>query len=361
MKIAIIVRNLTGGGAERVAAMWAEGFVQNYNEVLIILNDRLSPITYDIPAEAKLEYMASYAKFGIVRKIDRIMQLRKILKRNKPDVIIGLMNLNSLNAYFASLGLNIPIVHTEHNSFERPSDAPMKMFDKIGKFILNKYLYQHVTVLTQADRDVIGNRYKNVTVLPNPLAFTPAPEMPKKENVMLAMGRLDAGHYKGFDVLIKAFGMASVEGWSLQIAGSGKPETIAKYRQLAKDCGVEDKVKFLGFVDNPFSLYQKSSIFVLSSRYEGFGLVLLEAMSQGCACIACDYKGRQKEIITSEKLGLICEPDNVGELSQAMSSLLQDDGKRREIGKNAIIRSHDYTIDKIMDKWDDIFKKIKLR
>jgi len=87
--------------------------------------------------------------------------------------------------------------------------------------------------------------------------------------------------------------------------------------------------------------------------------VLIEAMSQGCACVACDYKGRQKEIITSEKQGLTCEPENIEELANAILSLIQDKNKREEIGKNAIIRSMDFSIDRIMEKWENIFQKIK--
>ena len=89
--------------------------------------------------------------------------------------------------------------------------------------------------------------------------------------------------------------------------------------------------------------------------------MLIEAMSQGCACIACDYKGRQKEIVTLEKQGLICEPEDVDELSKKMLCLIKDDDKRREIGLNAIVRSQDFCINKIMEKWEIILKEILLK
>ena len=105
-------------------------------------------------------------------------------------------------------------------------------------------------------------------------------------------------------------------------------------------------------------MYQRAAIFVLSSRYDGFGLVLIEAMSQGCACVACDYKGRQSEIISSQEQGIICEPDNVDALAKAMLTLINDENKRNKMGIHAIARASDFTIDKIVELWDDILKDI---
>ena len=117
-----------------------------------------------------------------------------------------------------------------------------------------------------------------------------------------------------------------------------------------------NSVEFLGYQSNILPFYQDASIFVLSSRYEGFGLVLLEAMSQGCACVACDYKGRQKEIMPSGSEGLTCEPENIDELSDAMSELIKDDNKRKMLSNNGISRSSCYAIDNIMDIWEKILK-----
>lgn len=356
MKIAIIVHTLTNGGAERVAAMWAQGFDKKGYEVVVIIHDENCPITYTLPEKVRLEIVVSHKRGQILRTVDRIFKLRSMLKTERPDVVIDVMP--DYWKLAAMVGLKMKKVSTEHNTFERPENAEQK-YDKKRKIYLNR-LYDHVTVLTQADKKVIGTQLKHVTVLPNPLAFEPVSIIPEKEKVILAMGRLDAGHSKGFDILIKAFGMASLDGWSLQIAGSGKPESLAKYKKLAKDCGVEQQVQFVGFVNNPISLYQKASIFVLSSRYEGFGLVLIEAMSQGCACIACDYKGRQKEIITSDKQGITCETENVEGMAKSIQTLVRDDNLRRSMAANAIERSKEFCIDKIVERWEQVFKEMNI-
>lgn len=354
MKIAIIVHNLTDGGAERVAALWAKGFSLKGHDVAVIIHNENAPVTYELPQNVRLIRFQSHLSNKYLRTLDRIWMLHNILKAECPDVIIDVMN--DYWKRVAMIGTGAFKVSTEHNSFERPENATEK-YNKWKKICLNR-TYNHVTVLTQADKDVIGDKLRHVTVMPNPLAFKPADEVPQKQNVILAVGRLDAGHYKGFDILIKAFGMVSTD-WSLQIAGSGTPASYEKYKKLAKECGVEKRVEFLGFVNNPISLYQKASIFVLSSRYEGFGLVLIEAMSQGCACVACDYKGRQKEIITSPKQGLICEVENVEALATALIKMIGDEEWRDTVRHYAIERSKDFTFDKIADRWENIFRNIK--
>ena len=105
-------------------------------------------------------------------------------------------------------------------------------------------------------------------------------------------------------------------------------------------------------------LYQKASIFVLSSRYEGFGLVLIEAMSQGCACIACDYKGRQREIIQNDSQGLCCEPDDVDALAEAMRKMMTDDQYRESVRKNAVERSKYYSLENTIQRWEKLLDKV---
>ena len=108
------------------------------------------------------------------------------------------------------------------------------------------------------------------------------------------------------------------------------------------------------------NLYQRSSVFTLSSRYEGFGLVLIEAMSQGCACVACDFKGRQGEIIQDGISGLLCQPEDVDNLVQALDSILSDEEKRTALQEQAILRSRDFSLTKVIDRWYDIFKQMGL-
>ena len=364
MRILIVSPTLNYGGAERVAAMWANGFIQKGHQVFFVTNIEdncayhLSSFVHILPLTK-----AKGGKF--VKYINSVFLLRSYYKRYNPDVIIGIMYACSLLGKIAEIGLGIPVINTEHNSFERPPSQPMSWVDRIAKFYIN-YLYDAVTVLTEADKRYLNGRFKRVYVLPNPVFLMPLESISQKEKIVLAAGRLDAWIVKGFDVLIKAFGLLTKNeelrikdlGWRLQIAGTGSDESLAYLKQLCKENGVEDTVDFLGVRTDIEELYKQSEIFVLSSRYEGFGLVLIEAMSQGCACVACDFHGRQHEIITDNSMGLCCGPDDVGSLSNQLRHMIVNDDYRETVQKESVKRSRYYCIDNVLERWDDIFSHL---
>lgn len=373
-KILIMVHNLTGGGAERVASLWARGFAERGYEVGIVLNcGKDTPITYKVPEQVMMYNLAGHPWVNyLANKMHRrlyidtyyVRRLRRILKDFQPNVAIGVLQPYAEWARKASKGMNIKIINTEHNPFERPEGAlysPMDSQRYKEKYVLNKY-YDYVTVLTEADKKCVQNILTNVSVLPNPLTYIPIEVFPHKDKIILAAGRLDAWYVKGFDVLIKAWGSIAPKytDWKLQIAGDSKKNGYKYLKSIVDDLNIKDSVEFLGFQPNMLFVYQRASIFVLSSRYEGFGMVLIEAMSQGCAPIACDYKGRQREIITCDREGLLCEPDNPKALAESIEKMIVNEEYRQNVQSNAIERSKYYSLDKTMDRWDEIIKQVRI-
>lgn len=383
MKICIVCPRLCHGGAERVAVSLANGFVARGHEIMFFA-DLYEEQTFILHDAVKLQNLVPQTNNKFKKWGGAIRLLRKQLKKEKPDVIIGIMSLCSIVAKIASIGIGVPLIATEHNSFERPESVSMPLMKKIYKFYICKF-FSCVTVLTSADRIVIGERLKNVFVMANPLGIKPIKELGQRKNVILAAGRVDDWHYKGFDVLIRAWAqivssselLVSSRGWKLVIAGVWRnPGTRTYLDGIAKECGVLDKIEYTGFVEDMQKLYAESSIFVLSSRYEGFGLVLIEAMSQGCACVACDYKGRQREIMCPEgqgskfnvqssnnkveqcETGILCEPDNVEALAEAMNKMIMDDEYRESVRKSAIKRSKYYSIENTIDRWESLLKLV---
>lgn len=362
MRITIVVHQLKGGGAEHVASLWAKGFVENGDEVTVALFNKEVPVVYQV--NAPIKYFNSSKKNHILRLIEIIINLRKIFIETRPDVIISILHPIGLWSYAASRGLGVPVIHTEHDSFERPKAGVSKLSwkTKLYKFYVNK-LFSAITVLTRADKEFIGRRLKKVFVLPNPLAYKPATIMPKKKNIVLAVGRVEAWHVKGFDNLVRAWEKveANRNDWVLQIAGDYTDESKNYLLGLMGDDIAKGRVKFVGFNRDIAPLYKDAGIFVLSSRYEGFGMVLVEAMSQGCACIACDYKGRQKEIIPSSEYGIICPSEDENAIATALASLMDDSKLRVKLQQNSIERSKEYSLDIIMSKWFEIFKILKIQ
>lgn len=388
MKICIVCPRLCHGGAERVAVSLANGFADKGHHVSF-LSDFFEEKTYVLNSSVVLMNLFSCPHPKIIKWLSAIFILRKWLKKERPDAIIGIMSLCSVIARLAAIGLKIPVIATEHDSYERPKSAPMSLWRKIYKFHLCK-VFKCVTVLAEADKEVVGHRMHNVVVMPNPLAISSVNTTPQKNNVILAVGRVDNWHVKGFDVLIKAWGLLihnsqltiDNEGWRLQIAGVWRnPETRVFLDGIAEECGVLDKIDYLGFKEDMTPVYADASVFVLSSRYEGFGLVLIEAMSQGCACIACDYKGRQREIMETlpgppclgrgaevqnakrdpffeTSTGILCPPDDVEALAAAMAKMLEDGEYRESVRINAVERSKYYSVENVAKKWDALLHQV---
>lgn len=359
MKIFIACNRLGVGGSERVAVVLANGFANNGHQVFLVSN-LLDEITYTINKNVTLLPLFSCNKPKVKKWFSAIPNMRKHLQEYHPDVVIGIIGTYALISRIASIGMDIPIIMTEHNSFERPLSAPMNKWTRFEKFCLNK-IYKYITVLTEADKRVIGRRLKNVVVMPNPLSLEPITTLLEKEKIILAAGRLDAWHVKGFDLLIEAWGRIASKhpDWVLQIAGSYNNVRNMEFLQsLVEEKGLVNRVIFLGFQKEIAELYKKTEIFVLSSRYEGFGLVLIEAMSQGCACIACDYKGRQAEIIQNQKEGIVCQSENVIDLVDAIEKLISNSVLRKNIQMAGIDRSKYYSIESTIERWEKYLSEI---
>ena len=386
MKIAIVCARLCLGGAEHVGTMLANGFDKFGHKTYLISNTNLD-ISYSINKSVILEGIFPVTNNKLKKWGYAIYNLRKLIKVERPDVVIGIAETCSFVSLLACINLNVPVIYTAHNSFERPKNVRMGIWNYFAKFWL-VHLYSHVTVLTNTDLSIIGINRKNISVMPNPLELKPVDEIPLKEKIVFAAGRLDGWYVKGFDILINAWGMIFGDNkmtintgmnynsiisssdnsniynyknkeWKLCVAGTGSEDSINYLKQLCKENGVEESVELVGFQNNIEEYYRKSSIFVLSSRYEGFGLVLIEAMSQGCACIACDYKGRQRDIIKDFSEGLICIPDDIISLSKALKKMMFDNNYRESIRKNAVERSKCFSIDNTICRWEKLLNTLK--
>lgn len=341
MNILIICRYLSLGGAERVTASWANGLKKLGNKIYI-LTDISIPQTYytdpqiEIIPLPKNFYRSKGLYESFINRFNYIKILTKIIDEKSIDAIIKVMHVNSIELLIAR-NRSIrkpPIIMTDHNAYERPASAPMSFRLKLQKFYLNR-LFDKVTVLTNRDKEITSQRnLNNIETLYNPLFLKSVEHLPHKENIVLAVGRIDSWHYKGFDILIKAWNKIynQVPEWKLRIVGKGSDKNIKYLKGLVKD---EDSIEFIEYTSDIQRYYSTASIFVLSSRYEAWGLVLLEAMSQGCACIACDYLGRQSEIIKNYENGILCSPENVDVLAKTIENVIHDSNLRLKLQTNA--------------------------
>ena len=369
MKIYIVCNSLGAGGAERVGVNLANGFTRHGHQSYII-TDIYQKASYPVDDAVKVLPLCPKDKVKLQRWTGAIVNLRRYIKQERPDAVIGIMHLCSAVARIATIGTKVPVVMTIHHALE--SDT--YKFSKVEQF-LDRHtpcFYKATTVLTHPDKECLGD-CKNLFVMPNPVTFKAVKELPHKEKIVLAAGRLTDWRYKGWDILLKAWRSLqdnndNIREWWLKIAGTGSIDSINYLKSLFTDAdwiqtkggwkSQKYRIEFLGYRTDMEQLFQQASIFALSSRSEGLPMVLIEAMSQGCAPVATDFKGRTKEIITSEKEGLTCNPEDIDALAAGIQKLMNDDNLRKTIQQNAIERSKFYALDNIIKMWEDIFKTI---
>ena len=369
MKILIIVHSLTGGGAERVAASWANGLSRCGNSVTIMTGLR-GQQTYDTDKAISLVQFNSYRlksrsifqrlKAKILNPVRIFNQIRLYIDNEQPDVIMSVLYYYPysvlLGRCFAKY--KVKLIQTDHNSYERPKGHGFAWKQWRNKFIDNRF-FDKVTVLTHPDKKILNKKgIHNVEVLHNPLFLKPVAAVPEKEKIVLAVGRIDQWYVKGFDVLMKAWGEIAkcCPGWKLRIVGAGDDSTIDMLKKKAGDA--VDKVEFVSYTPYVRDEYLRAAVFVLSSRYEGWGLVMIEAMSQGCAVVACDYNGRQAEAVSDGKNGLVCMPGNVEELALKIKELINNDSLRSILQNQGINSVAEYSEENVAINIENIIRSI---
>jgi glycosyltransferase involved in cell wall biosynthesis len=158
---------------------------------------------------------------------------------------------------------------------------------------------------------------------------------------LLAVGRL--AFEKGHDVLLRALAQAgpALPPWSLTVLGEGPLR--GELLRLAAELGIADRCEFPGYVADPYALMVTSDIYIHPSRWEGFGLSLLEAMALGLPVIATSCPGGPKEILENGAHGVLVPPEDVGALAGAIIRLAIDRTLREELGDTAARRASAYS------------------
>lgn len=123
--------------------------------------------------------------------------------------------------------------------------------------------------------------------------------------------------------------------------------------------GIGDTVNFHKPVKNIEDKYEQASIYAMSSRFEGFGMVLIEAMSYGLPCVSFDCPYGPSDIITDYKDGILIENGNIQSFADAIIKLIENQSLRQDMGENAQVKAQNYVPEKIMQKWDALFKSLK--
>jgi len=233
-----------------------------------------------------------------------------------------------------------------------------RMWQRIGQLMTRALIRQvkqidQLVVLTEADkRSWQAKGVKEVVVVPNPCSIMPKTKGEHDKKQILAVGRLEV--QKGFDWLIEAWAKIEKDWpeWTLRICGEG-----SQRRELEKrieELGLRGRVVMDGLAEDLEEEYQRSGLFVLSSRYEGLPLALMEAMSCGLCCIAMDCEQGPKELIENEKTGYLVPLGDIRMLADKIAQLLRDEPQRQVVGQAAAIYAgEEFALENIMYKWKE--------
>ena len=348
MKILFYISVLGGGGAERVISVVSNGLVKRGHDVHIIIS-AYSEKDYSYDKKIKITCLPRPTDNDL--KMNYLKDLRKLVEEIHPDVMVGVVHLDFYRLWEATKGLGIPIVASDHNNFHKNSSVKIKY--------VRYYLYNFAdvtTVLTQNDFEYMKHKLHNMVVINNPLSFPILEEDTEKEKTILCCGRFDVWYVKGLDLMIRIWSMIAKNhpDWKLQIAGTGKDDIIDFIKHLTDLDNVSDSVEFLGYRKDIKEIMSKASIFVLSSREEGFPCVLTEAMSQGCAPVAFDIRGNIKEIITDGEDGYIVPDDDLEMFAKRLEELIDNEETRKKFRENARVSLKRFEPEKIVDQWEKI-------
>lgn len=330
------------GGTERVCLLIANELVKLGYKIFILNKSKPDKIFYSVSEYISVNYLE---KINSGNYLKQILKLRSFLKKNQIDTIIDVDTSFAPITEISRFMLKIRHIAWEHfNAKFGKCSFRQKIGRKVALYFADKLI-----LLTEDDRDNYPRNKKNVCVIPNPLSFFPNEKAILKNKQVISIGRLT--EQKGFNYLIDAFAIFSKKfpEWKLKIVGEGELYNDLMFH--ISNNKLNDKIELIGIQKNISHLLLESSIFVVSSRYEGFSMVLLEAMSCGLPVISFDCPYGPKSLISSEDCGILVELENTQKLAEEMIKIASDERKRLVYGANARKEAEKYKIENIISKW----------
>jgi len=361
---------MKGGGAEKAIKIIVEGLHERkYAPVLVLMEGKMDYLIDDKVAVFSLSNSINKYNF-----ITLIVDLFILLKQLSPDIVYATNTKSQMLLLFTKPFLKTErIVNFQVDLIKQYEGRGyvFKLYSRLLKFA------DGYSFISHGIYDSLKNKIpkKPVAFIPNAIDFNEVDrlkivELHKKydhiyeKKVFITVGRLS--EQKGHGILIDAFSRIK-EDANLIIIGSGRMEVELK--KLAKKVGVENRVFFLGFKRNPFVFLYRADVFVLSSLWEGFGNVIVEAMRCSLPIISSDCSSGPREILAPNsdisrrlvddyelcEFGVLTPVSNASLLATVMSKLINDNYLIKKYNNQSFLRSCDYNKDNIVDQYINKF------
>lgn len=345
-------------------------------KLYVVLTENASmPHYYEL--SSKVEYVNFDINFEVIQTMPLLLKLwnyywktrqyRKMLTnyltQKRPDITVSVLRreINFINDIHDG-SKKIGEIHFNRKSYRIFNKPFLPSF--VNSYITKKWKesldrqvrrLERFVVLTNEDaRNWVG--FDNVLVIPNPIAKFPKVVSDCTRNHAIAVGRYT--WQKGFDLLISSWKYVYEKhpDWFLDIYGPGNSES---YRMLADNEGLSSVVKFHEADSDIYGRYAESSIFILSSRFEGLPLVLGEAMATGLPVVSFRCPCGPEDIISDGVDGILVENANIWELARAICYLIEHVDQRKKYGIEGQKKAMYYHEDNIMQKWIELFDKLQ--
>ena len=376
MKLIYCIHSLYNpGGMERVLlnkVVWFREYT-DWEIVIVTTDQKNRPTFYPFPEGVRMVDLGVnysddngkgfFAKFfGYIKRRQLHKRLfHRLLKGEKPDVVDCFYPGEcSFVPALKDGSKKVMELHQSklfHHQYNR--SGLMGLADKIRAKMDERLVrkFDSFVVLTEEDAQMWGD-VPNIKVIPNAAKFISDGYSNCEEKRVIAVGRLD--YQKGFDRLIEAWGLVQktdkYSDWHLDIFGQGE------WHDMLQQMIEEKKIANTAHINAPTSQigkeYAKSSMLVMSSHYEGFPMVMIEAMACGLPVVTFDYKCGPRDIIDHESNGLLVKDGDIAGLAEALMRLMDDKDLRQKMGENAKLVVERYAEDRVMGEWQKLYKKL---
>lgn len=347
-------------GAERMTAVIANGLAERgYRVHVLSLYDRTSvfPLHQDVTHHALFDARPSFRR----EYLTTVLGIRRFVREHGVDVLVEVDTMLTLFTVPATLGMRVRRVAWEHCHFDEDLGRPARRVARR----LAAWTNAAIVVLTERDRErwlTLRRGAHRVRVIGNALPFAmPDEPAPRDHRVLLAVGRLT--HAKGFDILLRAWARvhASLPGWQLRIVGDGEERDALhdQLRALARASDLAASVTFAGTTADVSGEYRRAAAFCLSSRYEGFGLVLIEAMAYGLPIVATHCETGPKALLEDDVNAVVVPVEDNAALGRALVRVCNDAALQDRLATGGRAFAGQFALPRILAQWSQLLDSLK--
>lgn len=359
--IALFAKQLSVGGLQKITVRLANEFAKRGHTVDLVLAKGQGPLEDEVASNVQIVALKSQRMWWAMPN------LLYYLRESKPDVLLSAGWQVNLIAIWAKLVSSVPFrlvvsVHTNATRQSETSNVWYARFSLLAIKLFYPFANAIITVSRGVLKDLSDISYRvaeNGHVIYNPTVdqdlfekahqepdhpwFTGTNDVP----VLLGVGRL--GPQKNFALLIRSFAkLRRHREARLVLLGDGSRRS--ELETLTCELNVQEKVEFLGFERNPYKYMANASLFVLSSKFEGFGIVIVEALACGCPVVSTDCPSGPREILDDGKWGRLVPMGDEAALAEAMLEALDEEHDPDRLRR----RAQDFSVDTIVDDYLDV-------